>query len=82
MALFRRRNVLLRALALSVLLAANFAIPTGAAALRCELCAYCPQWPDLVPCCAPPPGGLGGVDDCHLDGGDCHEAGQYCDVAP
>lgn len=56
----------------------NWALPSRASSFDCEVCALCPEWPDLVPCCAPPGGGLGGNDDCHDDDDECHLHGNYC----
>jgi hypothetical protein len=70
-----RRFGLVRFSVLVGLLIVNFAVP-GTARVRCQICALLP--PDATPGCADPIPGLWGYDDCHMDGDQCHDAGQIC----
>lgn len=70
----------IRMAALVALIVGNLTVSGMASAPhRCERCALLPpDWgwgctSDLLP-------GLGGVDDCHMDGDECHPVGQSCGV--
>jgi hypothetical protein len=70
-------RVLLRACAVIGLVVANLSVPARAAN-PCEWCALIP--PEFEEGCIKPPSGMPGVDDCHMDGNQCHEAGSYCEA--
>ncbi len=79
-----RGSHLLRLAAASVLVVANLALPSTAAARRgdCEICGWCPdggpgQW---VECCLPQvcPMPFAATDDCHDDDDVCHQHGTPC----